>query len=76
MKTKYYHLFADGVDSNGEKHTVTVVGKFTQEYIQKPFTEKVPVEVKPNSFVNGELTFNKKTLTSKAYHWCRNLQPN
>lgn len=62
MKTKYYHLFADGVDSNGEKHTVTVVGKFTQEYIQKPFTEKVPVEVKPNSFVNGELTFNKKTL--------------
>lgn len=62
MKTKYYHFFADGVDSNGDKHTVTVVGKFTQEYIQKPITEKVPVEVKPNSFINGELTFNKKTL--------------
>ena len=65
MKTKYYHLFADGVDSNGEKHTVTVVGKFTQEYVQKPFTAKVPVEVKPNSFVNGELTFNKRTLHRK-----------
>ena len=65
MKTKYYHLFADGVDSNGDKHTVTVVGKFTQEYIQKPFTDNVSVEVKPNSFVNGKLTFNKRTLHRK-----------
>lgn len=46
-KVKFYHLFADGVDSNGEKHTVTVVGKFTQEY------------------VNGKLTFPKKTLHRK-----------
>lgn len=64
-KVKFYHLFADGVDSNGEKHTVTVVGKFTQEYVNKDITENVPVELKPNSFVNGKLTFPKKTLHRK-----------
>ena len=62
MKTKFYHLFADGVDSKGVKHTVMVVGKFTQSYVKSPVTENVKVEVKPNSFVKGELSFKRKQL--------------
>lgn len=62
MKTKFYHLFADGVDSNGVKHTVMVVGKFTQSYVKSPVIENVKVEVKPNSFVKGELNFKRKQL--------------
>ena len=62
MKTKFYHLHADAYDANGEKHVVTVVGKFVQNYLPKTITEEVPVEVKPGSFVKGKLSFNKRTL--------------
>ena len=62
MKTKFYSLHADAYDANGEKHVVTVVGKFTQSYVPKEITQIVPVEAKPGSFVNGKLTFNKRTL--------------
>jgi len=62
MKTKYFSLWADAIDANGEKHIVTVVGKFTQNYVPKQVTQEVPVEVKPGSTVTGKLTFNKRTL--------------
>ena len=62
MKTKIYHLYADAYDESGEKHVVTVVGKFTQNYVPKEVTQDVPVEIKPGSFVNGKLSFNKRTL--------------
>ena len=62
MKTKYFSLWADAIDANGEKHIVTVVGKFTQNYVPKQVTQEVPVEVKPGTYVNGKLTFNKRTL--------------
>ena len=62
MKTKYFDLHADAYDVNGEKHVVTVVGKFTQNYVPKEITEEVPVEVKPGTVVKGKLTFNKRTL--------------
>ena len=62
MKTKFYHLYADAYDKDGVKHIVTVVGKFTQNYVPKEVTQEVPVEVKPGSVVNGKLTFNKRTL--------------
>jgi hypothetical protein len=61
-KLKYTSLWAEARDANGEKHYVTVVGKFTQNYEPKEITEEVPVEVKPGSFVKGKLTFNKRTL--------------
>ena len=61
-KIKYYHLYAVAKDKDGAEHTVTVVGKFTQNYIPKPITQEVPVEVKPGTTVNGKLTFNKRTL--------------
>jgi len=61
-KVKYTSLWAEAIDANGEKHYVTVVGKFTQNYVPKEVTQEVPVEVKPGSFVKGKLTFNKRTL--------------
>ena len=61
-KLKYYHLYAECVDQDGEKHVVTVVGRFTQNYVPKEITQEVPVEVKPGSTVKGKLTFNKRTL--------------
>ena len=62
MKVKYYHLWNKVTDDNGDDHYVTVVGKFTQEYVPKEVAQTVPVEVKPGSFIQGKLTFNKKTL--------------
>ncbi len=62
MKTKIYHLYAKCSDSNGDEHYVTVVGKFTQNYVPKEITQNVPVEVKPGSVIKGKLTYNKKTL--------------
>lgn len=62
MKEKFYHLYADAVDEDGEKHVVTVVGRFRQNYVPKEVTQDVPVEVKPGSVIKGKLTFNKRTL--------------
>ena len=61
-KIKYYHLYSQCKDENGQTHYVTVVGKFTQNYVPKQITQEVPVEVKPGTYVNGKLTFNKRTL--------------
>ena len=61
-KLKYFSLWAEANDANGEKHYVTVVGKFTQNYVPKEVTEDVPVEVKPGTVVKGKLTYNKRTL--------------
>lgn len=62
MKEKFYHLYADAIDKDGEKHVVTVVGRFRQNYVPKEITQSVPVEVKPGTTVNGKLTYNKRTL--------------
>ena len=61
-KVKHFSLWAETRDANGEKHYVTVVGKFTQNYVPKEITQEVPVEVKPGTIVNGKLTYNKRTL--------------
>ena len=61
-KVKHFSLWAEAIDANGEKHYVTVVGKFTQNYVPKEITQEVPVEVKPGTIVNGKLTYNKRTL--------------
>jgi hypothetical protein len=62
MKEKFYHLYSQCKDSDGQTHYVTVVGKFTQNYVPKEITQNVPVEVKPGTLVNGKLTYNKRTL--------------
>jgi hypothetical protein len=61
-KVKYYSLWAEARDANGEKHYVTVVGKFTQNYFPREVVEEVPVETKPGTIVNGKLTYNVRTL--------------
>lgn len=61
-KIKFYHLYSRCLDSKGEEHVVTVVGKFTQNYVPKEVTQEVPVEVKSGTVVKGKLTFNKRTL--------------
>lgn len=57
MKVKFYNAYASCTDSNGEKHVVTVVGKFEQTRKRQTVEESVPIEVKPNSFVYGKLTY-------------------
>lgn len=61
-KTKIFHLCDEAIDKKGQRHVITVVGKLVQTSKPIEITTKTPVEVKPNSFVQGELKFNKKTL--------------
>ena len=61
-KIKFYHLYSQCKDSEGQIHYVTVVGKFTQNYEPKEITQKVPVEIKPGTIVDGKLTYNKRTI--------------
>ena len=65
MKTKYFHLYGNAVDSKGENHVVTVVGKL--ECGRKPvdFTEKIRVEYKPNAFVDGEVKYRHKVFNRR-----------
>ena len=64
-KAKYYHMYAICTDSKGDKHTVTVVGKFEQTRKEEIVQEITKVETKPNSFVDGILTFGVKKLNRK-----------
>ena len=48
MKTKFFHLVGEAKDQYGDRHIVTVVGKYKQEYIQKEHTQKVPVYTDDN----------------------------
>ena len=61
-KTKIFHLCDEAIDKNGQTHVITVVGKLVQTSKPLEIISKMPVEVKPNSFVQGELKFTKKTL--------------
>lgn len=62
MKTKFFHFVAAVKGDDELVRKVTVVGKFDQKYIQKEMKEEVPIEVKPNSIVQGKLTYPKRTL--------------
>lgn len=61
-KLKFYDIHAECVDTNGEKHVVTVVGKFEQKYVRKEYTQKVPVDIGDNRTVQGKLAFNRRVL--------------
>lgn len=66
MKQKFYSLYGTATDSNGEKHVVTVVGKFEQCRQRKMIEDEINVAVKPNSFVLGKLRYpSNKLLTRK-----------
>ena len=64
-KIKYYNLCAESKDKKGEKHIVTVVGKFEQSREWTDVVENVPVELRKKSFVKGELKYPVKMLNRK-----------
>ena len=64
-RVKYYHAYAVAESNNGDKHYVTVVGKFEQNRKSKIVQDVVPVETKPNSIVDGILTYEVKNLNRK-----------
>ena len=65
MKTKFYKLWAEAVDKEGEKHYVTVVGKFEQTRERQMVQEIVPVEINENTFMDGILTYPSNKLLSR-----------
>lgn len=64
MKTKYYHVYGKKTLADGE-HVVTIVGKFEQARKNELVQDVTKVEVKPNQFVDGVLTYEVKQLKRK-----------
>ena len=64
-RVKYYHAWAKATSSNGDEHYVTVVGKFEQSRKEEIVQDVIPVETKPNTFVDGILTYGVKNLNRK-----------
>ena len=64
-RVKYYHAWAKATSSNGDEHYVTVVGKFEQSRKEEIVQDVVPVETKPNTIVDGILTYGVKNLNRK-----------
>ena len=64
-KEKFYHAWAKATSNNGDEHYVTVVGKFEQSRKEEIVQDVVPVETKPNTIVDGILTYGVKKLNRK-----------
>lgn len=64
-KEKFYHAWAKATSNNGDEHYVTVVGKFEQSRKEEIVQDVVPVETKPNTIVDGILTYGVKNLNRK-----------
>jgi hypothetical protein len=64
-KIKYFHLYGNAEGADGKNHVVTVVGKLEQGKKTVEFTENVPIEVKENSYVNGELKYSRRIMNRK-----------
>ena len=65
MKTRFFHLYGNAEGADGKNHVVTVVGKLEQGKKTVEFTENVPIEVKENSYVNGELKYSRRIMNRK-----------
>ncbi len=64
-REKFFSAWAKATSSNGDEHYVTVVGKFEQSRKEKIVQDAVPVETKPNTIVDGILTYGVKNLNRK-----------
>lgn len=64
-REKFFSAWAKATSSNGDEHYVTVVGKFEQSRKEKIVQDVVPVETKPNTIVDGILTYGVKNLNRK-----------
>ena len=63
-RVKYYHVFGRKTLADGE-HVVTIVGKFEQTRKNELVQDVTKVEVKPNQYVDGILTYEVKQLNRK-----------
>ena len=63
-RVKYYHVYGKKKLADGE-HVVTIVGKFEQTRKNELVQDVTKVEVKPNHFVDGVLTYETKQLNRK-----------
>lgn len=61
-RVKYYDVYGKAVDKDGDVHYVTVIGALEQSREPMYQQEVVPVEIKPNRFVDGVLTYREKKL--------------
>ena len=64
-RVKYFDAWAKATSSDGDEHYVTVVGKFEQTRQKELVQDITQVEVKPNGFVDGILTYEVKNLKRK-----------
>ena len=64
-KVKYFHVFGKTTTDDGQEHVITVVGKFEQTRERKLVYEKVPVEVKEGSIVEGVLAYPSNKLLNR-----------
>ena len=64
-KIKYYSIWGKVKTKDKKTHYVTVVGKLEQTRERQMVTEKVPVEVKEGSFVDGVLMYPSNKLLSR-----------
>lgn len=64
-REKIFSAWAKATSNNGDEHYVTVVGKFEQSRKEEIVQDVVPVETKPNTIVDGILTYGVKNLNRK-----------
>ena len=64
-KIKYYHRIGEVELNDGTTRIVTMVGKFEQTRKPKDVTEDAIVEVFPGKYVDGKVSFKRKTLERK-----------
>lgn len=64
-REKFFSAWAKATSNNGDEHYVTVVGKFEQSRKEEIVQDMVPVEIKPNTIVDGILTYGVKNLNRK-----------
>lgn len=73
MKTKYFSMYANAVDAEGNNHVVTVVGELTIKGEKTSVTYDAPIELENGKTVSGNITipFKKNTRTLKlGYSIC------
>lgn len=65
-KEKYYHVWMEATDRNGERHFVTVVGRLTQKTVRECRVMETRVRGrKPKSLRDGVITYDEKMLSRK-----------
>jgi hypothetical protein len=64
-KVRFFHLYGNAQGLDGKNHVITVVGKLEQGTEKKEFNDSIPVEIRPGSYVNGELKYTRKAFKRK-----------